>query len=70
MDVPSQLQAIRGVLAVLGLDVAARAAVKMREAVDHLIVPDADLDEAAQQGVFDRLATNLITRESTAPPCR
>jgi chemosensory pili system protein ChpA (sensor histidine kinase/response regulator) len=59
VNVPSQLQSMRGVLAVLGLDVAAHATVRMREAVDHLLVPDADLDEAAQQGVFDRLATNL-----------
>ncbi|TAK87832.1 MAG: response regulator [Aquabacterium sp.] len=59
VNVPSQLQSMRGVLAVLGLDVAAHATVRMREAVDHLLVPDADLDQAAQDGVFDRLATNL-----------
>ncbi|RTL33894.1 MAG: response regulator [Burkholderiales bacterium] len=59
VNVPNQLQAMRGVLAVLGLDVAAHATVRMREAVDHLLVPGADLDQAAQQGVFDRLATNL-----------
>jgi chemosensory pili system protein ChpA (sensor histidine kinase/response regulator) len=59
VDVPQQLQSMRGVLAVLGLDVAAHATVSMRDAVDHLLVPHADLDQAAQQGVFDRLATNL-----------
>ncbi|MBI5926899.1 MAG: Hpt domain-containing protein [Aquabacterium sp.] len=59
VNVPSQLQSMRGVLAVLGLDVAAHATVRMREAVDHLLVPGADLDQAAQEGVFDRLATNL-----------
>jgi len=59
VNVPGQLQSMRGVLAVLGLDVAAHATVRMREAVDHLLVPGADLDQAAQEGVFDRLATNL-----------
>ncbi|KGM41219.1 hypothetical protein JY96_17310 [Aquabacterium sp. NJ1] len=59
VSVPGQLQSMRGVLAVLGLDVAAHATVRMREAVDHLLVPGADLDQAAQDGVFDRLATNL-----------
>ncbi len=59
VNVPGQLQSMRGVLAVLGLDVAAHATVRMREAVDHLLVPGADLDQAAQDGVFDRLATNL-----------
>jgi len=59
VDVPSQLQSMRGVLAVLGLDVAAQATVRMREAVDHLLQPDADLDQAAHDGVFDRLASNL-----------
>lgn len=59
VNVPGQLQSMRGVLAVLGLDVAAHATVRMREAVDHLLVPGTDLDQAAQDGVFDRLATNL-----------
>jgi len=59
MDVPTQLQSMRGVLAVLGLDTASQAAVRMREDVDHLLQPDADMDQAGQSGVFDRLATNL-----------
>lgn len=59
IDVPKQLQSIRGVLAVLGLDLAAQASVHMRHDVEHLLQPDADLDAAAQAGVFDRLATNL-----------
>jgi chemosensory pili system protein ChpA (sensor histidine kinase/response regulator) len=59
VDVPQQLQSIRGVLAVLGLDLAAHASVRMRQDVEHLLQPDADLTQAAESGVFDRLATNL-----------
>ena len=59
IEVPKQLQSVRGVLAVLGLDLAAQASVHMRHDVEHLLQPDADLDAAAQAGVFDRLATNL-----------
>jgi len=59
IEVPHQLQSVRGVLAVLGLDLAAQASVHMRHDVEHLLQPDADLDAAAQAGVFDRLATNL-----------
>ena len=59
IEVPQQLQSVRGVLAVLGLDLAAQASVCMRHDVEHLLQPDADLDAAAQAGVFDRLATNL-----------
>lgn len=58
-NVPSMLQSMRGVLAVLGLDLASHATVRMRDDVDHLLQPDTDLDEAARQGVFDRLASNL-----------
>ncbi len=59
VDVPSKLQSMRGVLAVLGLDMAAQASVTMREDVDRLLMPQADLAQASQDGVFDRLATNL-----------
>ncbi len=59
VNVPNQLQAIRGVLAVLGLDLAAHASVRMRDDVDHLLQPSSDLDEAVESGVFDRLASNL-----------
>uniref|UniRef100_UPI0025C38F2B Hpt domain-containing protein n=1 Tax=Aquabacterium sp. TaxID=1872578 RepID=UPI0025C38F2B len=59
VNVPKALQSMKGVLAVLGLDKAAHAVVHMREDVDHLLQPDADLDAAAQAGVFDRLASNL-----------
>ncbi|MDO9237938.1 MAG: Hpt domain-containing protein [Aquabacterium sp.] len=59
VNVSTQLQSMRGVLAVLGLDLAAQTTVHMRDAVDHLLQSDVDLDQAALDGVFDRLATNL-----------
>ncbi len=59
VNVPNQLQSIRGVLAVLGLDLAAHASVRMRDDVDHLLQPSTDLGEAGESGVFDRLASNL-----------
>ncbi|MBC7700651.1 MAG: Hpt domain-containing protein [Massilia sp.] len=59
VNVPTQLLAMRGVLAVLGLDMAGHATVRMREDVDHLLQPDTNVQEAGDAGVFDRLATNL-----------
>ena len=59
VNVPNQLQSMRGVLAVLGLDLAAHASVRMRDDVDQLLQPSTDLGEAAESGVFDRLASNL-----------
>ncbi len=59
LDVPSQLQSMKGVLAVLGLDAAAHAVSRMRGDVDALLLPDADHEAAAQAGVHDRLASNL-----------
>ena len=59
VSVPAILQSMRGVLAVLGLDLAAQASVRMRDDVDHLLLDSTDLDDAAQRGVFDRLASNL-----------
>jgi chemosensory pili system protein ChpA (sensor histidine kinase/response regulator) len=59
INVPKQLQAVRGVLAVLGLDLAAQASVHMRHDVEHLLQPETDLAAAGQAGVFDRLATNV-----------
>ncbi len=59
VNVPNQLQSMRGVLAVLGLDLAAHASVRMRDDVDHLLQPSTDLGEAGESGVFDRLASNL-----------
>jgi chemosensory pili system protein ChpA (sensor histidine kinase/response regulator) len=59
VPVPGILQSMRGVLAVLGLDLAAQASVRMRDDVGHLLLETTDLEDAAQRGVFDRLASNL-----------
>ena len=59
MDVPSQLQSMKGVLAVLGLSQAAQAVTRMREDVEHLVSSGSSVDQSAEAGVFDRLATNL-----------
>ncbi len=58
-QVPQALKGMRGVLAVLGLDHASHAVVRMGQDIDHLLSPGANLDEAGAQGVFDRIATNL-----------
>jgi len=58
-QVPQALKGMRGVLAVLGLDHASHAVVRMGQDIDHLMSPGANLDEAGAQGVFDRIATNL-----------
>lgn len=58
-DTHTQLQSIKGVLAVLGLDAAAHAVARMRDDVDALLLPETDLEEAAHAGVHDRLASNL-----------
>ncbi|HET6789455.1 MAG TPA: hybrid sensor histidine kinase/response regulator, partial [Aquabacterium sp.] len=54
VEVPSRLQSMKGVLAVLGLDAAALAVARMRGDVESLLLPDADLAQAAQAGVHDR----------------
>ncbi|MEY4766281.1 MAG: hypothetical protein RI907_2954 [Pseudomonadota bacterium] len=59
VQVPAALQSMRGVLAVLGLDHASHAVVRMSQDVDQLLQPETDLDQAAEHGVFDRVATNL-----------
>src|SRR5690606_1424185 len=59
VEVPSQLQSMKGVLAVLGLDAASQAVSRMRADVQGLLAPDADFEQAAREGVHDRLATNL-----------
>ncbi|TBO34584.1 response regulator [Aquabacterium lacunae] len=58
-DAAGRLQSMKGVMAVLGLDAGSQAVVRMRHDVDALTAPDADLEAAAQQGVHDRLASNL-----------
>jgi chemosensory pili system protein ChpA (sensor histidine kinase/response regulator) len=59
IPVPAQLQAMRGVLSVLGMDQASHAVVRMRDEVDALITTEADPKRAAEVGTFDRLAGNL-----------
>jgi chemosensory pili system protein ChpA (sensor histidine kinase/response regulator) len=59
IPVPSQLQAMRGVLSVLGLDHASHAVLRMREDVDTLIQTDAAPGQATGDGPVDRLAANL-----------
>ena len=57
--VADHLRAMKGVMGVLGLDVASQAVTRMRQDVESLQLPDADLAAAAAAGVHDRLATNL-----------
>ncbi|RZT95189.1 Hpt domain-containing protein [Rivibacter subsaxonicus] len=57
MPVPAQLQAMRGVLSVLGLDPATHAVLRMRDDVDALIAAGPAARDA--HAVFDRLAGNL-----------
>ena len=59
IPVPGQLQAMRGVLSVLGLDQAAQATLRMRDEVDGLANTEIDFERAAARGVFERLANNL-----------
>ncbi|MDH4391389.1 MAG: Hpt domain-containing protein, partial [Aquabacterium sp.] len=59
IPVPAQLQAMRGVLSVLGLDQASLAVLRMRADVDALINPEVNPQQAIQSGSFDRLADNL-----------
>ncbi|URI09349.1 Hpt domain-containing protein [Aquincola tertiaricarbonis] len=57
VPVPGQLQAMRGVLSVLGFDQASQAVLRMRDDVDLLL--QGGVAEAAQPPLFDRLAANL-----------
>jgi chemosensory pili system protein ChpA (sensor histidine kinase/response regulator) len=59
IPVPGQLQAMRGVLSVLGLSQAAMATVRMRDEVDGLANTEIDFDRPGAKDVFERLATNL-----------
>ena len=59
MPVPAQLQAMRGVLSVLGLDQASQAVLRMSDDVDALASTEVDPQRAIQTGTFDRLADNL-----------
>ena len=57
MPVPAQLQAMRGVFSVLGLDQATLAVLRMRDDVDAFVT--AGTDARHQQPLFERLAGNL-----------
>jgi chemosensory pili system protein ChpA (sensor histidine kinase/response regulator) len=59
IPVPGQLQAMRGVLSVLGLDQAAQATVRMRDEIDELANTEIDFNRPGARDVFERLATNL-----------
>ncbi|MFN9195155.1 MAG: hybrid sensor histidine kinase/response regulator, partial [Pseudomonadota bacterium] len=57
IPVPGQLQAMRGVLSVLGLDQASQAVLRMRDDVDALAAADAGA--APAPGTIERVADNL-----------
>ena len=58
-DVPTQLAQMRGVLSVLGLDQASHAVVRMRDAVEQIMVTEIDEEKARAAGTFDKLGNNL-----------
>ncbi len=57
-DAPSYLSQMRGVLSVLGLDQAAQAVARMREAVEGIMQAE-DPGAAQAAGTFDKLGNNL-----------
>ncbi len=59
IPVPAQLQSMRGVLSVLGMEQASQAVLRMRDDVDELANTEVDAARAAEVGTFDRLADNL-----------
>ncbi|QPF76467.1 response regulator [Roseateles sp. DAIF2] len=59
IPVPGQLQAMRGVLTVLGLPQAAQAALRMRDEIDELGNTEVDPSLPGPRELFERLATNL-----------
>ena len=59
IPVPGQLQAMRGVLSVLGMGQASQAVLHMRDEVDALAQTEVDPHRAVQAGTFDHLADNL-----------
>ncbi|WP_298927852.1 Hpt domain-containing protein [uncultured Ramlibacter sp.] len=56
---PGHLSQMRGVLSVLGLDQASQAVLRMREAVEQIMVTEIDEDKARAAGTFDKLGNNL-----------
>lgn len=59
LPVAGQLQVLRGVLSVLGMDHAAAALLRMRDDVEGLTTTQVEPEKVARAGVFDRLAANL-----------
>jgi chemosensory pili system protein ChpA (sensor histidine kinase/response regulator) len=57
-DAPGHLSQMRGVLSVLGLDLAAQAVLRMRESVEEFMVTEID-EERAGAGTFEKLGNNL-----------
>ncbi len=58
-NAPAHLAQMRGVLSVLGLDQAAQAVGRMRDAVEEIIVTEVDEAQARSAGTFDKLGNNL-----------
>ena len=58
-DAPGHLSQMRGVLSVLGLDQAAQAVLRMREAVEEIMVTEIDEERARDAGTFEKLGNNL-----------
>ena len=65
IPVPQQLQSMRGVLSVLGMDHGMQAVVRMRDDVDELLLPrppsptQVGANELSQDATIDRLTRNL-----------
>ena len=59
IPVPGQLSAMRGVLAVLGMEHAAQALLRMRNEVDDLGNTEVDASRRGPLKIFERLAANL-----------
>jgi chemosensory pili system protein ChpA (sensor histidine kinase/response regulator) len=59
LPVPNVLASMRGVLAVLGIEPAAQSVVRMRDEIDALIAGGIDAGQAACDGRFERIASNL-----------
>ncbi len=57
--VPAQLNSMRGVFSVLGLDHASQTVVRMRDDVDALAASPSDSPSAGSAGAVERLASNL-----------
>ncbi|MDB5946671.1 MAG: putative histidine kinase, CheA, partial [Ramlibacter sp.] len=58
-DAPTHLSQMRGVLSVLGLDQASQAVLRMREAVEEMLIDEVDEEKARAAGTFDKLGNNL-----------